>query len=145
MYIPSSVTTLRHCCFEYCFGLEFVHFGENPQISIINDSAFLYCSSIKVLNFGLTPAKANHFAAVDLSVDNPELEPTDIPGEVEKFYKGRSRYSIAINPKSMFVPTGMKFSYDSRDNIRVDNSTLGDGFVMVRRDQGELKAFRIRD
>jgi hypothetical protein len=145
MHIPSGVTTLDRFCFDSCTSLGSVHFGENSQINIINDSAFERCPSLKILNFGLAPDRADHFAAVDLSVDNPELEPTDIPKGVEEFYKKRSRYHNAINPKTIFVPTGMKFSYDSRDNIRVDNSTPGDGFVMVRLDQGELKAFRVRD
>jgi hypothetical protein len=143
--IPNRVTTLGDHCFSDCTGLGSVHFRENPQISIINDSAFDGCRSLKILNFGLTPIKADYFAAANLSGGNPELEPTDIPEGVEEFYKRRFP-CVVINPESVFVPTGMKFFRTiGGGTIRVDNSTLGVGFVMVRRDQAGLKAFRIRN
>jgi hypothetical protein len=108
-------------------------------------SAFENCDSLKIVNFGFRPSRAECFAAADLSICYPELEPMNIPWGVKEFY--REHFS-STGVSSIFVPAGMKIfshSWKSGMGIRVDNSTPSDDFAMIRIEQGELKAFRIRD
>jgi hypothetical protein len=136
--IPSSVTGFDWDSFDGCVKLESVHFEKNSRIKNIYPPFLGGCSALKIVNFGLAPARANYFAEADLSASNPELEPTDVPGGVEEFY--RECFS-GTGVSSIFVPVGMKIK--NRGKFEMDNSTSSDDFVMVRKKEGGLKAFRI--
>ncbi|MDR1334492.1 MAG: leucine-rich repeat domain-containing protein [Holosporaceae bacterium] len=140
--IPSSVTKIGRYSFRDCTSLEFVDFEGNSQITDIEWSVFNGCGALKIINFGFSIAEARYFAAADLSMCDPKLEPMDIPEGVEEFY--RKHLSSSTGLGSIFVPAGMKIFDNNRYwGVKVDNSIPSNDFTMIRVEHGKLKAFCI--
>jgi hypothetical protein len=137
--IPGSVTDFGWCCFDGCAKMKSVNFERNFRIKTIYPPVFGGQSALKIVNFGLAPARADYFAAADLSAC-PELKPTAVPEGVKEFYRG---CFSGTGVSTIFIPVGMKIFLENEWKIKVDNSTSGDDFVMIRNKERRLKAFRI--
>lgn len=67
MYIPDNVTTIGSSAFHSCSNLATVTFGENGQLTTIEDYAFSYCSSLTSIYIPKSVTSIGHRAFFNCS------------------------------------------------------------------------------
>ncbi len=111
--IPDSVTVIEGCCFNGCYNLERVEFGQNSRLEMILHTAFAFCE---------------------------KLETVDLPASVTVlgnlcFYESGLR-SISIGANLTGIGEGAFGSCRNLTEIRLDetnpNYTLSDGVLFTK-------------
>ncbi len=129
--IPDTVTSIGRCAFNGCSGLTSVTFGENSQLTIIDEYAFSGCSSLESITIGNAVKSINESAfsgcANLTSVtfrENSQLTIIDI----DVFYNCSSLKSIIIPDSVTYLGNYDVFrGCSSLESVTIGNSVRSIG------------------